>query len=505
MVFSYHISFNLQAPFPLTRAGKRNNVDELSAQKGVCLVDSRQRLRRLPSVDAVLAQEDVQEMQQNLPRRMVVEGIRRVLEARRQAILNGQGSTPDQDEQITATEISESLARWNAPPLVSVINATGVVVHTNLGRAPLSKLAAEKVAEIAASYSNLELNLATGKRGSRMDLIRQILLESTGAEDVLVVNNNAAAVYLALRVMGFGRQVLVSRGELVEIGGSFRIPDVMAASGAKLVEVGTTNKTRLDDYRRALGPDTALVLKVHRSNFAMVGFTEDTSVAELAELTRQHRIPLVMDMGWGTVLEDLPGGLVADNSLADILGQGADVVCFSGDKLLGGPQAGILLGKQNWIQQMAKDPMARALRVDKLTLAALWATLIAYRGGLEGGRSVPVLDMLLARPEDLSIRASSLLAALAEKVPAVAGELVSTSGQAGGGAMPDVNLPGFGVALNYPACSAGELAERLRQGSTPVMARVHRDRVVLDVRTIRDQEEMARLVEAVSMAAAMSE
>jgi L-seryl-tRNA(Ser) seleniumtransferase len=306
-----------------------------------------------------------------------------------------------------------------------------------------------------------------------------------------VVNNNAAAVYLALKTLASGREVVVSRGELVEIGGSFRIPDVMAASGARLVEVGTTNKTRVDDYQKAIGPDTAMLLKVHRSNFELVGFTQEATVSELSAVARKHRVPLVMDLGSGTLLERVPRSMGDVPTVKGILSDGADLVCFSGDKMLGGPQSGILLGKKELIGSLAKDPMARALRVGKLTLAGLWATLALYRGGDRGAHAVPVVGMLLAEPRELKKRAEKLKKAIGK----AGARVVPTVGQVGGGAMPLVELEGFGVALKVK--KAQGLLERLRAQDPPVLARLHQDQVILDVRTVLDDEQLGQLARAV--------
>ena len=446
-------------------------------------------LRKLPSVDKVLLQPEVKKLLESFPREVVVEGVRKVLSDKRRALRSGKRTAA----KVTGKEIKTALGRWMRPSMRKVINATGVVVHTNLGRAPLAPEAARAVAEAGAAYTDLEMDLETGRRGSRTDVIRGILCERTGAEDALVVNNNAAAVYLALKTLAAGREVVVSRGELVEIGGSFRIPDVMAASGARLVEVGTTNKTRVDDYQKAIGPDTAMLLKVHRSNFELVGFTEETSVGQLSAVARKHRIPLVMDMGCGTLLDRLPPEMGSGPTVKGILAEGADLVCFSGDKLLGGPQSGILLGKRELIGSLAKDPMARALRVGKLTLAGLWATLALYRGGDRGARAVPVVGMLLANPRDLKKRAEKL-----KKAVGKAARIVATVGQVGGGAMPLVELEGFGVALKVK--TARDLIKRLRAQDPPVLARLHQDQVILDVRTVLDDEQLGLLARAVRQA-----
>jgi len=450
-------------------------------------------LRRLPSVDKVLMQPDVKKLLQSFPREVVVEGIRQVLSDKRRALRSGRRTAA----KVTGKDIKAALGSWMLPSIRRVINATGVVVHTNLGRAPLAPEVAKAVAEVGAAYTNLEMDLKTGKRGSRTDAIRGILCERTGAEDALVVNNNAAAVYLTLKTLASGREVVVSRGELVEIGGSFRIPDVMAASGARLVEVGTTNKTRVDDYEKAIGPDTALILKVHRSNFELVGFTQEASVSELSAVARKHRIPLVMDMGCGTLLDRLPPEMGAGPTVKGILAEGADLVCFSGDKLLGGPQSGILLGKKELIGSLSKDPMARALRVGKLTLAGLWATLALYRGGDRGAHAVPVVGMMLAKPGDLKKRAEKLKTAIG-RIGGAGARVVPTVGQVGGGAMPLVELEGFGVALKVKKVQ--DLIKRLRDQDPPVLARLQQDQVILDVRTVLDDEQLGLLARAVRRA-----
>jgi L-seryl-tRNA(Ser) seleniumtransferase len=483
--------------FLLTLKGKRNIIAGLSLLRSSPLGDQNQLLRRLPSVDAVLSQADLRPLVEEHPRQIVVSGIRIVIEAKRKKILAGEFDRNNDHETVLAAEVAAAIEVWNKPVLQPVINATGVVVHTNLGRSPLSKEVAQQAIEIACGYSNLELDLATGKRGSRMDTVREILVEISGAEDALVVNNNAAAVYLGLRVLAAGREVIVSRGELVEIGGSFRIPDVMTASGAKLVEVGTTNKTKLSDYQKAIGPDTALILKVHRSNFEMVGFTEDAPIDELVALAGENRIPLLMDMGWGTLADDLPQNLGHIQIAKELLAQGVDLVCFSGDKILGGPQSGIILGKKDLISSLARDPMARALRVGKLTLAALWSTVALYRGGFSGAQAIPVVKMLYAEPKMLQKRAEKLLQVLKSETSAIEAEVIEVSGQVGGGAMPMVELPSFAVAVSPKDKDVEGLVARLRRATPAVLARVYQERVVFDVRTVINDQQLDDLAGAI--------
>ncbi len=370
------------------------------------------------------------------------------------------------------------LASARRPALRRVLNATGVIVHTNLGRAPLPAAALERVAAVGAGYSNLEYDLAEGVRGSRQDHLAALLRRLTGAEAALVVNNNAAAVLLALAALAEGREVLVSRGELIEIGDGFRIPDVLLRSGARLVEVGTTNRTRAADYERAIGSETALLLRVHQSNFRVVGFTEQPRVAELAAVAARHGLPLVDDLGSGALVE-AEGEPTPMASLA----AGADLVCFSGDKLLGGPQAGIVVGRADLVERLRRHPLQRALRADKLSLAALEGTLALY---LDRPEEIPVLRML-REPAD-AVRARAERLALA-----VAGEVEETVARVGGGALPLAELPSFACAVEE------ELAAALRVGEPPVVAVVRDGRTLLDCRTLSDGEA-AEVAEAVAAA-----
>ena len=372
------------------------------------------------------------------------------------------------------------LAATREARLRRTINATGVIIHTNLGRAPLAQEALERVRAVAAGYSNLEYDLGEGGRGSRQDHVAPILRRLTGAEAALVVNNNAAAVLLALAALAEGREVLVSRGELIEIGDGFRIPDVLARSGARLREVGTTNRTRAADYERAIGPETALLLRVHQSNFRVVGFTEQPRLAELVRVGRAHGLPVVDDLGSGVLVE-----LEDEPSARDALAAGADLVCFSGDKLLGGPQAGIIVGRGELVERLRRHPLQRALRADKLTLAALEATLALYLEPESAARRIPVLRMLVEPVEAVEARAERLAAI-------VGGEVEQTVGRVGGGALPLAELPSFACAVEE------ELAEPLRRGEPPVVALVRDGRCLLDCRTIADSEvdEVASAVTA---------
>jgi L-seryl-tRNA(Ser) seleniumtransferase len=418
------------------------------------------RLRDLPSVDELLRDERLQ----GQPRTLALAAARSALEAARTAIRAGRH--PGDVIELALAEMTAG----QRPSLRRVLNATGVIVHTNLGRAPLADAALERVREIGGSYSNLEYDLDAGARGSRQDHLGALLQHLTGAQAALVVNNNAAAVLLALAALAEGREVLVSRGELIEIGDGFRIPDVLARSGAKLVEVGTTNRTRADDYEQAIRPETGAVLRVHQSNFRVVGFTEQPRLRQLAEVARQADVPLVDDLGSGALL-DVGDEPTAAASLAD----GADLVCFSGDKLLGGPQAGIVVGRRDLVERLRRHPLQRALRADKLTLAALEGTLALELDPERARGEVPVLRMLHEPVVKVRERAERLAGLLD-------GEVEETVARVGGGALPVTELQSF-------ACAVEEgLAALLRSGDPPVVALVRDGRTLLDVRALRDDE-----------------
>jgi len=418
-------------------------------------------LRDLPSVDELAANE---RFATAAPRPLIVAAARSALARAREEIRAGA------DPGDLVDRVESELAAARAARLRRVINATGVIVHTNLGRAPLAPEALEQVAAVAAGYSNLEYDVGEGSRGSRQDHVAPILRRLTGAEAALVVNNNAGAVLLALAALAEGREVLVSRGELIEIGDGFRIPDVLARSGARLREVGTTNRTRAADYDRAIGPETALLLRVHQSNFRVVGFTEQPRLEELVRIGRAHGIPVVDDLGSGVLVE-----LEGEPSARDALSAGADLVCFSGDKLLGGPQAGIVVGRADLVEKLRRHPLQRALRADKLTLAALEGTLALYLDPERAAREIPVLRMLGEPLETVRDRAERL-AELAS------GEVEQTVGRVGGGALPLAELPSFACAVEE------ELATPLRDGEPPIVGIVRDGRLLLDCRTLTDEE-----------------
>jgi L-seryl-tRNA(Ser) seleniumtransferase len=412
-------------------------------------------LRDLPSVDELARGSDDP---------LAVDAARTVLARARDEIRAGA------EPGDLAARLREELAAVRRPTLRRVLNATGVLVHTNLGRAPLAAAALERTVDVARGYSNLEYDLAGGARGSRQDHVAAILERLTGAESAIVVNNNAGAMLLALAALAEGREVVVSRGELIEIGDGFRIPDVLARSGARLVEVGTTNRTRAADYERAIGEQTALLLRVHQSNFRVVGFTEQPAAAELAALARRHSVPLLDDLGSGALVD-----LADEPTARAALAAGANLVCFSGDKLLGGPQAGIVAGRADLVEKLRRHPLHRALRVDKLSLAALEGTLLLYLEPERALAEVPVLRMLHEPAEAVRARAESLAAA-------VSGEVEETVARVGGGALPLAELRSF-------ACAVPEsLAAPLRDGEPPVIGIVRDGRLLLDCRTLTDGE-----------------
>ena len=450
-----------------------------------------QYLRRIPSVDDVLAVCEKHGLTSSFPRWILLEATREVLSEKRRALLIS--TFPENLENVDLSpegivrSVREHACKIQGPFLRRVINATGVVVHTNLGRSPLSRRVLDQLTEVSLSYSTLEFDLEKGERGSRQEILAGLVRRLTGAEECLVVNNNAAGVLLALDTLACGKEVIVSRGQLVEIGGSFRIPDVMRKSGAKLVEVGTTNKTRISDYEEAVGEHTALFLKVHTSNFKIVGFVEEVAGEELVKLGRRLQIPVMEDLGSGTLVDLSKYGLSHEPTVLESLSSGIDVITFSGDKLLGSSQSGFVLGKAERIRAMKKNPLTRALRPDKLTLAVLEATLRLY---LEGRiEEIPTLRMLTLPLSELSRRAETLLetvrTGLDDPSQASCEEDVS---EVGGGALPLQQLPTRVIALRSPRLSPNALEVRFRKYPVPVIGRIQKGRFVLDVRTLLDED-----------------
>jgi len=428
----------------------------------------------------------------DFPRAVLLSAARGVLEATREMLLShSPANITDTELEIEAIQerVLEEAGRIMKPSLRKVINATGVVLHTNLGRAPLSPAAIEAIKEVSEGYSNLEHRLETGERGSRQEHLEPLLCRLTGAGAAMVVNNNAAAVLLALSALAKEREVIVSRGQLVEIGDSFRLPDIMKQSGAVLVEVGTTNRTSLADYGKAIGEETALIMRIHQSNFRIIGYTEDVSLKELVGLGRQYSIPVVEDLGSGSLVKLDAKGLSGEHTVGESIMEGADLVTFSGDKLLGGPQAGIIVGSQEYIEPLRKHPLARALRVDKMTVGALEATLLEYLDPEAVWKKVPVLRMLTEPTESVKRRAARLKRIIDRARPADLEYLVTEDiSRAGGGSLPTTEIPTYCLSLSHKRLSAAALEEMLRKSEVSVLGRLKEDRLLLDMRTVTDTE-----------------
>jgi L-seryl-tRNA(Ser) seleniumtransferase len=445
-------------------------------------------LRRLPSVDRLLRTEPLAALHGSVPHALLLAAAQETIASARAALQAGTGS--EVAPTALATRAAASVTERQQPTLRPVLNLSGTLLHTNLGRAPLSRAALAAVAAAGRGYSSLELDLQSGERGHRDSHIEALLCQLSGAEAATVVNNNAGAVLLALTALAQGKEAIVSRGELVEVGGAFRIPEVMKSGGVLLREVGATNKTRLADYVGAIGPDTALLVKVHTSNYRIVGFTASVSGAELAALGAQHHLPVLEDLGSGMLLDLTAFGLPKEPTVSEAVAAGIDIVTFSGDKLLGGPQAGLLVGRRTAIDTIRRHPLMRALRCDKLTLAALEATLRHYLDPGEALREIPLLRMLSASPAGLKARCGRLRRKL---MPLLEGHteihIVTEPATVGGGALPTVELPGFALALRPHAISVDVLAERLRRRPLPVIGRIRDDLLILNPRTLFPAEE----------------
>ncbi|MBS1113457.1 MAG: L-seryl-tRNA(Sec) selenium transferase, partial [Nitrospirae bacterium] len=402
-------------------------------------------------------------------------------------------------EEVLMADIENIIACLSSFSLKPLINATGVVIHTNLGRSTLSERVLENIRRVSESYSNLEYDIEKGKRGKRYTHIKRILREITGAEDALVVNNNAAAVLLCLNTFSKGKEVIVSRGELVEIGGSFRMPDVMESSNAILREVGTTNKTHLFDYEKAINENTSLILKIHKANFRIVGFTDEVSIEDLVSLGSKHHIPVMYDLGSGCLIDLKPYGIHDEPAVQEIVKTGVDLTTFSGDKLLGGPQGGVIVGKKEHIERIQKNPITRAVRIDKLTLAGFEATLMEYVDEERAIASIPTLRMLLQKPEEIRVRANTIARKLKKEIQNAHVKVMADTSRAGGGSLPERDLPTFVTAVKPDSMSVNELEEILRKGAPPVITRIKEDTLVLDARTIRDKD-IATLVQRIKAA-----
>jgi len=451
----------------------------------------QQLLRKIPSVDDILSRPEMMDLLKIHARHVVVEAVRKGLGRLREEILHRE-ELPELGDDLFETLyplFQKEIDLQVQPRLRRVINATGVVIHTNLGRAPLHPSAIEHLIQVSKAYSNLEYDLDRGERGSRYTHVEEILCRLSGAESALVVNNNAGAVLLVLNTLAEGKEVIVSRGELVEIGGAFRIPDVMKRSGGLLREVGTTNRTHFADYQKAIGPQTALLLKVHTSNFRVMGFTSEVSLQDLVQLGKEHQLPVVDDLGSGCLIDLSRYGLEKEPTVQETIKTGVDAVTISGDKLLGGPQAGIILGKKKILDLFKTNPLTRALRIDKLTLAALESTLLLYLDEERAMEEIPTLRMLSLDTKRLKKRGKRLLKRLSgmanKKMTFLLKEDVS---QVGGGALPLQNLPTLAVAIKPVEVSVNSLEENLRKGDLPIVCRISKEELILDMRTVFDEE-----------------
>jgi L-seryl-tRNA(Ser) seleniumtransferase len=472
-------------------------------------VDSRTRflLRQLPSVDELLQEPHLRELIRTaVPRWAVVDAVRDVLESWRHSVVSGESRSAQADppsKDVLVAEACEAALRRERPSLRRVINAAGVIIHTNLGRAPLPKIAVQRVVEVAKGYSNLEYDLERGNRGSRQAHVEWLLCRLTGAEAALAVNNNAAAVLLAINTLAEGKEVIVSRGELVEIGDSFRIPDIMRRAGGILREVGTTNRTHVRDYEEAVGTQSAMLLKVHCSNFRTMGFTAHVSVAELVGLGERSGLPVVEDLGSGALLDLSRRGLSREPLPSESIRAGAGLVTFSGDKLLGGPQAGLIVGKRVLVEGLRRNPLARAVRIDKLTLAALEATLRLFLDEERAFLEIPVLRALATPVEEIDRRARRLCDEIGKRATTdLQVSVVEGTSEVGGGALPLEALPTRLVTVEAPHLAAQVLEERLRRSDPPVMVRIKDGRVLLDPRTV-SEDELEELAEVVALVVAL--
>lgn len=460
-------------------------------------------LKNIPSVNELLDSPPLRKLVDRANRSVVVSGVRRFLDNLRSDV-----QTATADLKVPSPgELAERIAKWisdeDSPNLRPVINATGILLHTGLGRAPLAEAAIEAIVAIARGYASVEVDVGSGERSQRVRDAEKLLRQLTGAEAAVVVNNNAGATLLTLAALAAGREVIVARGQLVEIGGSFRLPDVMEFSGAMLREVGTTNKTRIEDYRAAIRPETAALMRVHASNYAIVGFTEQASLAELVDLAAKRNLPVIDDIGSGAIQDVTAYGLTDEPVAANSIKTGADVVLFSGDKLLGGPQCGIIVGKRALVERIAKHPLTRALRVDKITLAALVETLRLHRDRGAAEQSLPLMSLLTTSEANLKNRAERMAPQLAASSAIESAEPIESSTYLGGGSIPAQQIPTWCVALEPSRGNVDALAARLRKGSPCVFGRIHKDRLLLDLRSVFPRQDM-QIVEAVQQLGGVS-
>lgn len=452
--------------------------------------------RNIPSVNELLDSPPLRQVVERVNRNAVVTEVRRFLDNLRTEMQSAAAEV----KIPTPSELAERIATWIDAEVTAnlrpVINATGIILHTGLGRAPLAESAIDAMGDVARGYCALEVDIATGQRSDRSLDAAEALIRLTGAEAATVVNNNAGATMLTLAALGFGREVIVSRGQLVEIGGSYRLPEVMETSGARLREVGTTNKTRIEDYRAAIGPDTAALMRVHASNYAIVGFTEQPSLAELVALSAKHRLPLIDDIGSGAFQDLAAYGIGGEPQVLDSVRAGADIVLFSGDKLLGGPQCGIILGRQTLIQKINKHPLMRALRMDKLRLAALLETLRLHQRSAGAEHAVPLLSLLTTSAANLRQRAERLAPQLAACPAIKSAEPIQSQAYLGGGSVPSQSLDSWAIAIEPKQGSVDELAVRLRKATPSLFGRIYKDRLLLDLRAVFPREDI-QLVAAI--------
>ncbi len=447
-----------------------------------------QNLRSLPKVDDCISAIEGQG-KIRAPKRIVKAAVQEVIAGRRQEILQSAEGLPALSDDQWYALFFQAIRHKMTPRFKRVFNGTGVIIHTNLGRSILSPEVTRQLVQAGEGYSNLEFNLTTGERGSRYSLVEELLCELTGAEAGLVVNNNAAAVLISLDTLAEGGEVIVSRGQLVEIGGSFRIPDIMAKSGARLVEVGATNRTHLHDYEAAIHERTSLLLRVHTSNFRIIGFTSDISAEQMVDLARRHQLITMEDLGSGSLIDLSRFGLPKEPTVQEIVEAGVDVVTFSGDKLLGGPQAGVIVGRRAFIDRIKKNPLNRALRIDKFTLASLEAVLRQYLDTEQALREVPTLRMLTESPDKVKKRAQSLARQLEEKVAAHCDlQIIPTVSRVGGGALPEHNIQSWALELRPLHTGLNRFVEMLRALDTPIIGRIENDAFLLDARTLQDQD-----------------
>lgn len=452
------------------------------------MINQKELLRALPKVDECISLVNTF-LKDEVPLSIVKKAVQEVIDKQREMILGGAADGLITDEAQWLVAFKRSIRERMTDKFRRVVNGTGVVIHTNLGRSVLSISATQKLKEAGGAYSNLEFNLETGKRGSRYSLVEDIICELTGAEAALVVNNNAAAVLIALDTLAKGKEVIVSRGQLVEIGGSFRIPDVMAKSGARLVEVGATNRTHRHDYEGAITPDTAMLLRVHTSNFRIIGFTSDVSAEDLVSIARANDLITMEDLGSGCLIDLSVYGFPKEPTVQEIVKSGVDVVTFSGDKLLGGPQAGIIVGSSDTIGRIKKNPLNRALRIDKFTLASLESVFREYYDVSTALKNIPTLAMLTISADILKKRARRLQRLLKAKVAEHCKvQVVSTQSRVGGGALPEVNIPSWAIHLEPAHQSVNHFEASLRRLPVPVIGRIEDERFLLDVRTIQEDE-----------------